>query len=103
MGKKKENKKVKVEVEEIKLDEAPIEELKLEVIKLEEAPKEEKPESPVVLTNKKEEIPEAFISLKTAPKKKQMGFYKGRAYMPTTNGQAIWCDNGKSFEISSLR
>lgn len=98
MGKKKETKKAKVEVEEIKLDEAPIEE-----INLEKAPEEEKPESPVVLTNKKEEIPEAFISLKTAPKKKQMGFYKGRAYMPTTNGQAIWCDNGQSFEISSLR
>lgn len=98
MGKKKETKKAKVEVEEKKLDEAPIEE-----INLEKAPKEEKPESPVVLTNKKEEIPEAFISLKTAPKKKQMGFYKGRAYMPTTNGQAIWCDNGQSFEISSLR
>ena len=62
-----------------------------------------KPVSPIVLTNDKEEIPKGFVAIKTIPKNNGMKFHKGRAYKPTSNGYAIWCDNGQSFNMNDIK
>lgn len=62
-----------------------------------------KPVSPIVLTNDKEEIPKGFVAIKTIPKNNGMKFHNGRAYKPTSNGYAIWCDNGQSFNMNDIK
>lgn len=62
-----------------------------------------KPVSPIVLTNDKEEIPAGFIFTHNKSKRDEINFYNGRAYKVIGNGYAIWCDNGQSFLINSLK
>ena len=62
-----------------------------------------KPVSPIVLTNDKEEIPKGFVAIKTIPKNNGMKFHNGRAYKPTSNGYAIWCENGQSFNMNDIK
>lgn len=62
-----------------------------------------KPISPIVLTNEKEEIPAGFIAVKTKPIKNEIRFHNGRGYKVIGNGYAIWCDNGQSFDVNSIK
>lgn len=64
-----------------------------------------KPVSPIVISNDQEEIHAGFIA--TAPLRKKnvnvRGVYNGRVYKVINNGYGIWCDNGQSFDLSTLK
>jgi hypothetical protein len=64
-----------------------------------------KPVSPIVISNDEEIIHEAFIA--TAPKRNLKanvrGTHNGRVYKVINNGYGIWCDNGQSFDLATIK
>jgi hypothetical protein len=64
-----------------------------------------KPVSPIVISNDEEVIHEAFIA--TAPKRNLKtnvrGTHNGRVYKVINNGYGIWCDNGQSFDLATIK